>query len=84
LIARTGVEYKNAELIVKIANNIRALATKQEVSISLSIRETLMVADLINDGWTLGKALEQVFIPLYEGTKVDGERSIIYKTISSY
>lgn len=84
LCKRTGVDVKNSELIVKIANNIRSLATKQEVSISLSIRETLMVADLIKDGWDLGVAMEQVFIPLYEGSKTDGERSIIYKTISSY
>ena len=84
LCKRVGVDLKNADLIVKIANNIRSLATKQEISISLSIRETLMVAELIKDGWDLGGAMEQVFVPLYEGTKAEGERSIIYKTISSY
>lgn len=84
LMARTGVEKTSAELIVKIANNIRSLCTKQEISVSLSIRETLMVAELVSDGWNLAKAMEMIYLPLYEGTKGEGERSTVYKTISSY
>lgn len=84
LVKRTNVAPKSASIIVKIANNIRSLCNKQEVSVSLSIRETLMVAGLVSDGWDIGKAMELVYLPLYEGTKVEGERSIIYKTIASY
>ena len=84
LVKRTGVERSTADIIVKIADNIRSLCNKQEVSVSLSIRETLMVASLVADGWSIGKAMEMIYLPLYEGTKTDGERSIIYKTISSY
>jgi hypothetical protein len=43
-----------------------------------------MVAELVSDGWTLGNAMEMIYLPLFEGTKIDGERSTIYKTISSY
>ena len=71
-------------MIVKVANNIRSLYNKQEISSTLSIRETLMVANLVVDGWDLGKAMEMIYLPLYEGTTTDGERSTIYKTISSY
>ena len=85
LINRTGVDKKTSDLIVKIADNIRSLCkNKQELSTSLSIRETLMVARLVSDGWDLGKAMELIYLPLYEGTKSNGERSTVYKTISSY
>ena len=84
LCTRTGINKDVAQLIVKIANNIRSLCKKQEVSVSLSIRETLMVAELVSDGWALGNAMEMIYLPLYEGSKSDGERSTIYKTISSY
>jgi MoxR-like ATPase len=84
LIKRTGIDPDKAKLIVKISNNIRSLYNKQEISASISIRETLMTANLVADGWTLGKALEMTYLPLFEGTKTDGERSTIYKTISSY
>jgi len=85
LIKRTGVDKESSKLIVKVADNIRSLCTnKQEISTSLSIRETLMVAKLVSDGWDLGKAMELIYLPLYEGTKSVGERSTVYKTISSY
>ena len=85
LIKRTGIDEKTSKLIVKVADNIRSLCTnKQEISTSLSIRETLMVAKLVSDGWDLGKAMELIYLPLYEGTKAVGERSTVYRTISSY
>jgi hypothetical protein len=71
-------------MIVKVANNIRNLSKKDEISSSLSIRETLMVANLVSDGWDLGKAMEMVYLPLYEGTKTEDERGSVYKTISTY
>jgi nitric oxide reductase NorQ protein len=84
LMKRTKIEKSDSDLIVKVANNIRSLYNKQEISLSLSIRETLMVADLVSDGWSLGNAMEMIYLPLYEGTKTEGERSTIFKTISSY
>lgn len=84
LMNRTGISKDNAQLIVKIANNIRALSRKQEISTSLSIRETLMVSSLVYDGFDLGKAMGMVYLPLYEGTKTEGERSTVNKTILSY
>jgi hypothetical protein len=43
-----------------------------------------MVASLVSDGWSIAKAMEMIYLPLYEGTKSEGERSIIFKTLSSY
>jgi hypothetical protein len=84
LAKRTGIEKTTSDLIVKIATNIRNLATKQEVSASPSIRETLMVAELVSDGWDLRQAMQMVYLPLYEGSKSEGERGTIFKTLSSY
>ena len=84
LCKRTGIDIKSSEMIVKVANNIRSLSKKEEISSSLSIRETLMVANLVSDGWDLGKAMEMVYLPLYEGSSTEGERGTVYKTISTY
>lgn len=84
LVKRTGISLDKSQMIVKVANNIRNLSKKEEISSSLSIRETLMVANLVSDGWDLGKAMEMVYLPLYEGTKTENERGTVYKTISTY
>lgn len=84
LVKRTGVDVEKAKLIVKIANNIRSLKRKDEISGSISIRETLMVSSLVSDGWDLGKAMELVYLPLFEGTTSDGERKTVNNTLLSY
>lgn len=84
LVSRTGITSDKAELVVKIANNIRSMVNKNEISVSVSIRETLMIADLVHDGMPLGQALEQILLPMYEGSTSEGERSTITKLIASY
>jgi nitric oxide reductase NorQ protein len=84
LITRTGVPADKAELIVKIANNIRSMVNKNELSTSVSIREALMIASLVHDGMPLGQSLEQILLPMYEGTTTEGERSTVSKLIASY
>ena len=84
LVTRCGIDQETADLIVKISNNIRNLAKQQKISVSLSVRETLMVAELVRDGWTLGNAMERIYLPLYEGTNTEGERNVVFKTITSY
>ena len=81
---RTGIKSDTSKTIVKIANTIRNLYTKSEVSVSPSIRETLSIAELISDGWPLSNAMQAVYLPLFEGTTSDGERGIIYKTLTSF
>lgn len=81
LVRRCKVNSSVAKHIVVVANNVRSLYMKQEISCSLSTRETLMAAELVADGWTTLRAMELVFLPLFEGTRVDGERGIISRLL---
>lgn len=81
LVRRCRVSLSAAKHIVSVANNVRSLYRKQELSCSLSTRETLMAAELVSDGWTPLRAMELVFLPLFEGTKAEGERGIIAKSL---
>ena len=83
LVERSGIVSAQANMLVSVANNVRSLYAKQEISSSLSTRETLMAADLVADGWSLLMAMEKVFLPLFEGTDTDGERGIIRKILMS-
>ena len=83
LCKRCHISESASEHIVKVATNVRSLYRKQELSCSLSTRETLMAAELVADGWTPLKAMELVFLPLFEGTMAEGERGIICKTFMS-
>ena len=81
LMKRCRVSASAAKHIVSVANNVRSLYRKQELSCSLSTRETLMAAELVADGWTPLRAMELVFLPLFEGSKAEGERGIIAKSL---
>ena len=81
LMYRCRVSASCAKHIVAVANNVRSLYMKQEISCSLSTRETLMAAELVADGWSPLRAMELVFLPLFEGTRTDGERGIISKLL---
>lgn len=84
LTRRYGISDMDARLVAGVAANIRDLYKKQELSCALSTRETLMAAELIADGWRPIKAMELVFLPLFEGTKFDGERGIVAKILMSH
>ena len=85
---RCGVEKTDADLIVRVATEIRNIYKKQELSISVSTRETLMVANLVKDGWSIKDALSMVFLPLFEGTndpkEESTERGKIRKLLMTY
>lgn len=83
LVKRCGISLYFAKHIVSVANKVRSLYRKQELSCSLSTRETLMAAELVSDGWDVLRAMELVFLPLFEGTTSDGERGIISKILMS-
>lgn len=79
LAKRCGIGASDAANIVAVAETVRSLYGKQELSCSLSTRETLSAARLVSDGWSALDAMELTFLPLFEGTKTDGERSIVSK-----
>ena len=79
LSTRCNIKANDAANIVAVAETVRNLYAKQELSCSISTRETLMAGRLVSDGWTALEAMELTFLPLFEGTKTDGERSIVSK-----
>ena len=83
LIKRYDIKKADADNIVKVASTIRQKYNATELGCSISTRETLMAAELIRDGWSAVKAMELTFLPLFEGTKVEGERSVVMQIILS-
>ena len=84
LSIRSNINKDISELIVKIASQIRSIYRKQEISTTISTRETLMVSDLVHDGWSLENALTNVILPIFDGSTNESERDIIKKIIMSY
>lgn len=83
LVERCGVDIGSAKNIVSVANVVRSLYKKSEIGCSLSTRETLMAAELVADGWAPTRAMELVYLPLFEGTMKEGERGTVAKSIMS-
>ena len=81
LVKRFGINNDDAVNIVAVAETVRNKYWKTERSCSLSTRETLMAAKLISDGWSAQKAMELTFLPLFEGTRVEGERAVVMQII---
>lgn len=80
LSRRCRIEQADATLIVNTARTIRNLFSKGEVSSTISTRETLGAGKMVYDGWTTMEAMTYTFLPFFEGTKTEGERSVVYKT----
>lgn len=76
---RCGISEDDARNIVSVAGTIRSLYSKGELSTGISTRETLAVASLVADGFTPAEALELVVLPQFEGTRTEGERSVVRK-----
>lgn len=84
LIARTHISKSDANNIAKVAKSIREKYYAQTLSSPISTRETLMAAEMIADGYECTKAMQLVFLPLFEGSLTTGsERSIVNKTIAA-
>lgn len=76
---RYGIDNSSANNLVAVACTVRSLYDKGELSCTISTRETLQAAQLVSDGWTALESMELTYLPLFEGTKTDGERSIVSK-----
>lgn len=83
LVQRARIPFETAEHIVKVATSVRSLHRKGELSTTISTRETLMTAQLISDGWDTITAMDLCLLPMFEGSKAEGERGIVNKIIMS-
>ena len=79
LSKRCGINSADAENIANVAGTVRSLYGKQEISCTISTRETLAAARLVADGWSSLEAMELTFLPLFEGTRTEGERGMVAK-----
>ena len=79
LTKRCGIMPSDAENIASVAGTVRSLYGKQEISCTISTRETLAAARLVADGWSSLEAMELTFLPLFEGTRTEGERGVVAK-----
>lgn len=76
---RFNISANDAANIVAVAETVRNLYNKGEISCTISTRETLQAAQLVADGWSTLMAMELTYLPLFEGSRADGERSIVSK-----
>ena len=58
LVQKTGINKTDAQMIVKIARNIRAQHAKEDLSTAVSIRHTQYASKLAVAGMNLAKAME--------------------------
>lgn len=80
---RMKISKTDADNLSAVAESVRNKFARTELSASLSTRETLRAARLIANGWPVAKAMEMTFLPLFEGTRVEGERSVVAQIIMS-
>ena len=83
LVNRTGIRTSVARKVAVAMADIRKLAQNDDVEGSVSVRESLRVAEFVRDGWDLQDALEMVVLPMYEGTNTEGNRGTVRKSILS-
>lgn len=79
LVKRCGIAKSDAKIISNLAESIRKMKRNSDLETAISTRETLMIADLIYDGWELVNAVKAVLLPLYE----QDDREKIIKLIMS-
>ena len=79
LVKRSGIAKSDAKIISNLAESIRKMKRNSDLETAISTRETLMIADLIYDGWELVNAVKAVLLPLYE----QDDRDKIIKLIMS-
>lgn len=81
LSKRCGIPGGDAVQVIRVARTVRSLHAKGELSCTVSTRETLAAGYMVADGWSVMAGLERCFLPLFEGTKTEGERSVVYNAM---
>lgn len=73
------IDHKDAMNIAKVAKDVRTIYRRGELSQTLTVRQTLMAAKLVGCGFGVMESMEKIFLPYFEGTDTEGERSIVRK-----
>ena len=67
--------------IVSVASKIRKNYTDGNISNTVTTRETMRCARYVECGRTAKYAMEQIYLELFEGTDIEGERAIVRNMI---
>jgi nitric oxide reductase NorQ protein len=65
LAKKTGIEKGYAKSIVKVATSIRKKKETEDISMEMSIRQTIEVAEMVYDGFSVKEALEFYLEPIF-------------------
>ena len=86
LMIRTGIDKTSAMKIIKIVNEIRALYMKNEISKSVSTRESIACADMVVDGFSIVDSIDNIICNKFasSGFEYDEEINQIKKIIIRY
>ena len=84
LSIRTGINENLAEKIVNVANAIRTRYLDNSISKTISTRETLNCAELINDGFNLVDAINYSFCEKFPKYGDNSEYDLIKKLIMGF
>ena len=84
LVKRTACTLQNAQIITKIANTVRGMDPSYRTKVSM--RETLLMAELCADGWHQVKAIQAVLLTKFEGSlnDLESEKTLVNNAIQMY
>lgn len=79
LMAKEKISREAARSIVSVAQTVRRKKNSRDIigDNSISTREALQAARLVNWGYTPLKAMERAFLPLFHGNDKEGDRAIV-------
>lgn len=77
LAIRTGISNSDSDTVVAIGNQIRQAYKQSHISSSISTRHIFEIGKLIKDGFSRSTALELVMLPLFEGSRTEGEKATV-------
>lgn len=77
LAIRTGIDRSEASTVVAVGNQIRQAYKQSHISSSVSTRHILEIGKLIKDGFPRGISMELVLLPLFEGSRTEGEKATV-------
>jgi nitric oxide reductase NorQ protein len=78
---RSGLDKPKCAHIVRVLRHIRETYNLGELSTTISTRHAIKAANYTNDGIGIFNAMEFAFLPMFEGTKHEGERSLVANII---
>lgn len=81
LMNKFKINQNDAVNIVKVANNIRGKYISGDLSNTVTTRDVMYTARYVEAGRSCQYALQSIFLELFEGTDIEGERAVVKNMI---